>query len=64
MTAAFALAASCASGYAMVASFSVSNPERLTHWRTLATIYFAEVLGGMAMAFGAVIYLLHQRRAS
>jgi hypothetical protein len=55
------VAALCASGYSMAASFSVANPGRLTHWRMIATLYFFGILAGMSIAFASVIYLLRTR---
>lgn len=55
------VAAYCFSGYAMAASFSVANPERLEHWRSMAMLYIGGTIGGLLITLGTVISLVRQR---
>ena len=43
------------SGYAMAASFSVSNPEALGHWRPVARIYAILALLSVVLLAGSVL---------
>jgi hypothetical protein len=46
----------CYSGAAMAGSFTVSNPERLDHWRFVATVY--QVLTGVCSIAAIVIFVM------
>lgn len=48
----------CVNGYAMCASFSVSNPDRYAYWRFWGMMYAICTLTGAATAVASSIYLL------
>ena len=51
----------CYSGFVMASSFTVSNPERLEHWRKVAYLYLG-FTGICALAAFALAVALYHRR--
>lgn len=55
-------AAFSASGYVMMGSFTISNPERLTHWQRVGTIYGVAVIGCLLFAVALSVHLIRSRK--
>ena len=55
-------AAYCAGGYVMMGSFTISNPERLAHWRRVGTLYGVMVIGCLVAAAALSVHLVRTRR--
>ena len=51
-----------ACGYVMVGSFTISNPEHLAHWRSVARIYGFVVIASLILAVATLICLIRARR--
>jgi hypothetical protein len=49
-------------GYAIAASFTISNPEQLSHWQRVAMVYLACAGISALTAVGAVIALVRRGR--
>jgi mannose/fructose/N-acetylgalactosamine-specific phosphotransferase system component IIC len=53
----------CYAGFAMAASFTVSNPESLAHWQRMAKVYLGLCgLSIVGIAFALVILVRRSRR--
>jgi hypothetical protein len=50
-----------ASGFAMAGSFTVSNPERLAHWQTVAIVYLAVTAACLVLAGVVAVSLVRGR---
>jgi membrane protein DedA with SNARE-associated domain len=63
LLAASLLGAACsASGYVMAGSFTISNPERLTYWHRVGTLYGVAVIGFLLLAVALSVYLIRSRQ--
>ena len=50
------------SGYAMAGSFTIANPERLSHWQRVAMVYLACAGISALIALGAMVALFRRGR--
>ena len=50
------------SGYAMAGSFTISNPEQLSHWQRVAAVYLACAGISALTALGAMLTLFRRGR--
>jgi hypothetical protein len=52
------------SGFLMASSFTMSNPQAIEHWRSVAYLYLAVTGVCGLLAIGIVVALIRQRMAS
>jgi hypothetical protein len=58
------IAAYSCSGYVMLGSFSVSNPEHLASYQRAAWVYLALIAASGVAALGGIVWLVRHARAN